>query len=104
MLLSAPGRKRGGQYTMTSAKLRLAMTAMGQQQTVGSELCIELGVTRQTLYLHIGPDGSLREDGKSVQEDFAEVTKWSVVCKETHKFLHRGRMNQGRTTRSVGLP
>jgi DNA invertase Pin-like site-specific DNA recombinase len=60
----ARGRKGGGQYKMTSAKLRLAMAAMGQRQTVVSELCGELGVTRQTLYRHIGPDGSLREDGK----------------------------------------
>jgi transposase-like protein len=51
---------------MTSAKLRLAMVAMGQRQTVVSELCKELGVTRQTLYRHLGPDGSLREDGKKV--------------------------------------
>ncbi len=58
----ARGRKGGGQYKMTSAKLRLAMAAMGQRQTVVSELCKELGVTRQTLYRHLGPDGSLRED------------------------------------------
>jgi DNA invertase Pin-like site-specific DNA recombinase len=62
----ARGRKGGGQYKMTSAKLRLAMAAMGQSQTVVSELCKELGVTRQTLYRHLGPDGSLREDGKKV--------------------------------------
>jgi hypothetical protein len=24
----------------------------------------ELGITRQTLYRHVGPDGALREDGK----------------------------------------
>ena len=62
----ARGRKGGGQYKMTSAKLRLAMAAMGQRQTVVSELCKELGITRQTLYRHLGPDGSLREDGKKV--------------------------------------
>jgi len=62
----ARGRKGGGQYKMTAAKLRLAMVAMGQQQTVVSELCRELGVTRQTLYRHLGPDGSLRESGKKV--------------------------------------
>jgi DNA invertase Pin-like site-specific DNA recombinase len=62
----ARGRKGGGQYKMTAAKLRLAMAAMGQRQTVVSELCRELGVTRQTLYRHIGPDGSLREDGQKI--------------------------------------
>jgi AcrR family transcriptional regulator len=51
---------------MTAAKLRLAMAAMGQRKTVVSELCRELGVTRQTLYRHIGPDGSLCEDGQKI--------------------------------------
>lgn len=59
----ARGRNGGGQYKMTPAKLRLAMAAMGQPETVVSELCKELGVSRQTLYRHIGPDGSLRSDG-----------------------------------------
>ena len=59
----ARGRNGGGQYKMTPAKLRLAMAAMGQPETVVSELCRELGVSRQTLYRHIGPDGSLRSDG-----------------------------------------
>ncbi len=62
----ARGRKGGGQYKMTAAKLRLAMAAMGQRKTVVSELCRELGVTRQTLYRHLGPDGSLREDGQKI--------------------------------------
>ncbi len=62
----ARGRNGGGQYKMTSARLRLAMAAMGQRETVVNELCKELGVTRQTLYRHIGPDGSLRSDGLKV--------------------------------------
>jgi len=49
---------------MTPAKLRLAMAAMGQPETHIGALCRELGVTRQTLYRHVGPDGSLRPDGK----------------------------------------
>ena len=64
----ARGRMGGGQYKMTPAKLRLAMAAMGQRQTVVSELCKELGVTRQTLYRHLGPDGSLRQDGQKLLE------------------------------------
>ena len=35
------GRNGGGQYKMTSAKLRSAMTAMGQRETVVNELCKE---------------------------------------------------------------
>ena len=38
----ARGRMGGGQYKMTRTKLRLAMAAMGQRQTVVSELCKEL--------------------------------------------------------------
>jgi hypothetical protein len=30
------------------------------------ELCAELGVTRQTLYRHVGPDGTLRPDGEKL--------------------------------------
>ena len=54
--------------SMTPAKLRLAMAAMSHRQTIVSDLCKELGVTRQTLYRHLGPDGSLREDGQKVLE------------------------------------
>jgi DNA invertase Pin-like site-specific DNA recombinase len=64
----ARGHKGGGQYKMTTAKLRLAMAAMGKKETVVSELCKELGVTRQTLYRHIGPDGILRQDGQKLME------------------------------------
>ena len=38
----ARGRNGGGQYKMTPA---------------------QVGVTRQTLYRHLGPDGALRHDG-----------------------------------------
>jgi len=64
----ARGRNGGGQYKMTPAKLRLAMAAMGQKETIVSELCKELGVTRQTLYRHLGPNGALRQDGQKLLE------------------------------------
>lgn len=48
---------------MTPAKLRLAMAAMGQPETKVGDLCQELGITRQTLYRHISPEGELRPDG-----------------------------------------
>jgi transcriptional regulator of acetoin/glycerol metabolism len=51
---------------MTTAKLRLAMAAMGQTETKVSELCQELGITRQTLYRHISPTGELRPDGSKL--------------------------------------
>src|ERR1039457_1789898 len=59
----ARGRAGGAPYKMTAAKLRLAMAAMGQPETKVGELCKELGITRQTMYRHVAPDGSLREDG-----------------------------------------
>lgn len=33
---------------------------MGNKDTVISELCKELGVTRATLFRYVGPDGELR--------------------------------------------
>ena len=59
----ARGRNGGRPYKMTGAKLRLAMAAMGQPETKVAELCRELGVTRQTLYRHVSPQGALRPDG-----------------------------------------
>lgn len=44
-------------------KLRLAMVSMGRPETKVSTLCVELGITRQTLYRHLSPDGQLRADG-----------------------------------------
>ena len=59
----ARGRKGGRPFKMTAAKLRLAMAAMGQPETKVGDLCRELGITRQTLYRHVSPQGALRPDG-----------------------------------------
>jgi DNA invertase Pin-like site-specific DNA recombinase len=64
----ARGRSGGRPYKMTPVKLRLAMAAMGKPETNVSELCEELSITRQTLYRHVAPDGSLRADGKKLLE------------------------------------
>jgi DNA invertase Pin-like site-specific DNA recombinase len=64
----ARGRHGGAPYKMTAAKLRLAMAAMGQPETHIGGLCRELGVTRQTLYRHVAPNGALRPDGKRLLE------------------------------------
>jgi DNA invertase Pin-like site-specific DNA recombinase len=60
------GRKGGAPYKMTTAKLRLAQVAMENKETKISELCKELGITRQTLYRHVSPNGELRNDGKKL--------------------------------------
>ncbi len=62
----ARGRIGGRKPKMTAAKLRLAMASMGKRETNVGTLCDELGITRQTLYRHVAPDGTLRPDGRKV--------------------------------------
>jgi DNA invertase Pin-like site-specific DNA recombinase len=62
----ARGRKGGAPFKMTIAKVRLAMAAMEQPKTKVADLCRELGVTRQTLYRRISPEGALHEDGRKL--------------------------------------
>lgn len=64
----ARGRKGGRKHKMTPAKLRLAQAAMGKPETKVADLCEELGITRQTLYRHVGPQGELRADGQKLLE------------------------------------
>jgi DNA invertase Pin-like site-specific DNA recombinase len=53
----ARGRNGGRPPKMTIGKIRLAMAAMAQRETQVTEFCRELGVTRQTLYRHVAPEG-----------------------------------------------
>ncbi|WP_051556952.1 recombinase family protein [Brucella intermedia] len=62
----APGRKGGAPFKMTAAKLRLAQASMGKPETKVADLCTELGITRQTLYRFVGPNGEIRSDGKKL--------------------------------------
>jgi len=62
----ARGRKGGAPFKMTPAKVRLAMATMGKPETIVGKLCTELGVSRQTLYRHVGPDGALRDAGRKL--------------------------------------
>jgi DNA invertase Pin-like site-specific DNA recombinase len=62
----ARGRNGGRPYKMTPAKLRLALASMGKPDTKVSDLCTELGITRQTLYRHVSPNGELRPDGEKL--------------------------------------
>ena len=62
----ARGRMGGAPFKMTPAKLRLAMAAMGKPETKIGTLCTELGITRQTLYRHVDPQGNLRADGEKL--------------------------------------
>jgi len=62
----ARGRKGGRKFKMTKAQVRLAQAAMKNRDTSVSELCLELGITRPTLYRYVGPNGELREFGERV--------------------------------------
>lgn len=62
----ARGRNGGRPFKMTPAKLRLAMASMGKPETKVGALCIELGITRQTLYRHVSPKGELRPVGEKL--------------------------------------
>ncbi|HEV7265310.1 MAG TPA: recombinase family protein [Falsiroseomonas sp.] len=62
----ARGRHGGRPFRMTPAKLHLAQTAMGQRETGVGKLCAEPGITRQTLYRHVDPQGRLRPDGEKL--------------------------------------
>jgi len=64
----ARGRYGGAPYKMTPAKLRLAMAAMGNPETKVGALCKELGISSQTLYRHVAPDGQIRPDGAKLLE------------------------------------
>ncbi len=64
----ARGRRGGAPYKMTPAKLRLAIAAMGNPETRIGALCKEAGISSQTLYRHVAPDGQLRPDGVKLLE------------------------------------
>jgi DNA invertase Pin-like site-specific DNA recombinase len=62
----ARGRNGGRKPALTPAKLRLAQAAMATRDTVVSELCAELGVSRSTLYKHVTPSGGLTSAGEAL--------------------------------------
>ncbi len=62
----ARGRKGGRKYELTKAQVRLAQAAMSKRDTSVSELCVELGIARTTLYRYVGPNGELRKHGEKV--------------------------------------
>lgn len=80
----ARGRNGGRPYKMTTAKLRLATVAMGQPGTRVRELCVELGITRQTLYRHVDPKGKLRPDGEKLLSKRAAPDPILSIYGEVH--------------------
>ena len=64
----ARGRKGGRRFTLTKAQIRLAQAAMGKKETIVSQLCQELSITRATLYRYVSPTGELRKHAKIALE------------------------------------
>ncbi|MGV7963765.1 recombinase family protein [Photorhabdus tasmaniensis] len=62
----ARGREGGRSFKLTKSQVRLAQASMKSRDCSVSELCEELGISRQALYKYVGPDGELREHGKRV--------------------------------------
>ncbi|KAA3650011.1 MAG: recombinase family protein [Proteobacteria bacterium] len=62
----ARGKKGGRKFQLTKNQVKFAQVTMQNKNTNVSELCRELGVSRQTLYRYISPDGELREYGVKV--------------------------------------
>jgi DNA-binding phage protein len=51
---------------MTRSKVHLAQAAMKDRNTVVSELAKELGVSTDTLYRYVSPEGNLRPAGEKL--------------------------------------
>ncbi|TVS30455.1 recombinase family protein [Corynebacterium sanguinis] len=62
----ARGRKGGRPFKMTPAKVRMAAASMKRPDTSVTELCEELGITRQTLDRYVSPEGKLRAAGQKI--------------------------------------
>lgn len=59
-------QRAGARGVLAHLRFRLAQAAMGKPETKVGDLCAELGVTRQTLYRHVTPDGQIRPDGEKL--------------------------------------
>src|SRR5271170_641340 len=51
--------------------------AMAERDTKVGDLCKELGVTRQTLYRFVGPNGELRPDGAKLLKSKAQNVSYA---------------------------
>ena len=69
------GHSDGRKLKMTLAKLRLGQAAMGRPDTKVSDLCIELGVTRQVLCRHIDPKDVFEANALKILGDREKIIK-----------------------------
>jgi DNA invertase Pin-like site-specific DNA recombinase len=59
----ARGRKGGRKRAMDEKKVALASKLLKDRETLVSEVCEAVGVSRATLYRYLKPDGTRRESG-----------------------------------------
>lgn len=62
----ARGRFGGRKFQLTKNQIRMAQASMKNKDTSVFDLCKELGISRQTLYRYVGPEGQLRDYGFKV--------------------------------------
>ena len=64
----ARGRKGGRPHALSKAQVRLSSGSelAPRARRKVSELCLELAVTKATIYRYVAPDGSLRNRGRQV--------------------------------------
>ena len=62
----ARGRVGGRKNKLTRHQVRLAQAAMKDRNTKIGELCLELGISRPTLFRYVSPQGELREHGRKI--------------------------------------
>lgn len=60
----ARGRTGGRKPKMTAAKVNIAAAAMKDRNACATRVAEELGITRVTLYRHVGPGGEIRPEGQ----------------------------------------
>ena len=63
---AARGRRGGRKFALSKAQVRLAQAAMAHRDPSVAALCRDLGIRPVTLYLYVGPQGELREQGEKV--------------------------------------
>lgn len=97
----ARGRNGGRPFKMTAAKLRLAMAAMGQSETIVGDLCAELGVTRQTLSRHVSPKGELRLDGLKLISRDDLAWRRRAHCGKKNEIQRKYHLNWLGLTRNI---
>lgn len=60
------GRRGGRRYSLTPKKIRAAQAALADSNTQIKELCVDMGISKATLYRYMNSQGQLREAGEKV--------------------------------------